>query len=237
MSGNRIGLFALALAASLGLASSVFAQSLPSVTVTLELGSNVLGVGQMTTATVKALVNDPGPDNGIFTFDTNLIVSNNSVFQVVAGSVVRPDVDHSLDPLVGGDPDGELVNAGNEQRLEGVRGVYSDLGHGVGAAQILYTLQLIGIGEGSAKLNVNAGFDLAEPGHFGFDFTLWNEDGGISNAAVLDVFYPDGATVRVTPANGGSAVPEPHMAMLSLVGLAAAGLCAARRPVRAVAHA
>lgn len=227
---KRVTAFLAAFVASLAIGSSVMAQTQgdPGVIVTIEVENNVLNIGQTTTATVKALVSNPAVEDGIFSFDTDFLVADRSILQVVAGSVVRPDASFGSD--------GSLVNGpGVGQTLEGVAGAYDDVGRGIGSPQILFTLQLMAMGAGSTTVNVGPSTDF-----FGFDFLLYSTDtGGIGEAAFppVPVSYPNGQTIRVNQGGGGSPVPEPQVAMLSLLGLAAAGLYAARRPARAFSRA
>jgi len=173
-----------------------------NVYVTTEAGNTSLFIGQTTTITVVGSVEHPSPLglDGIFTYDLGLFVSDPSVLSVVDASVLRPDIDERF-----GGSEGTQVPHG----LDDVAGGYFELDRGVDASQVLFTVGVRADAVGSSTVTAGPDTDL-----FGVDILL-------AQTPDPQIIYELGPTINVVrrqPPQPGE-IPEPHTAILALVGL------------------
>jgi hypothetical protein len=151
------------------------------------------------TVSVFALVSDAsGANDGLFTYDQQLILTNlltpaDPPAVTILGPAVRPDVEPTL---AGGN--GVVTASG----IKEVAGGYDEMGRGIGAAQLLFQVQIEAVTPGT--VNVVAGPDTVP---YGYDIVLWESMDDVS------VVYAAGPTLTVV-------VPEPA----SMVGVAGSGL-------------
>ncbi len=161
------------------------------ILVTAESTATELDVGQTATITVKGLVQDPASgDDGVFTFDLDLILSNSPVLSVLPGTMSRPDVDD----LSFGGSDGNSESWG----LNAIAGGYWATDCGIGTAKVLFTVDVQADSLGNSNVTVGPDTDI-----MGIDFTL-----GETAAPTIDY---SGASVII------NVVPEP--ATIFLCGL------------------
>lgn len=196
------------------LISACSAARAASVLVTTELtGPAVIEVGQTTSLVVKALVQNPtGPNDGIFTFDLDLIIANILAAQpptVAVDSLVRPGVN---DALFGGS-DGTADPSG----LLAIHGGYLSTDVGIGMPATVLTVQLRGIAVGTST--ITPGPSIVP---YGVDFLLYESPS-------VQVSYARGVSIDVRPGSGGgdpTVVPLPTSAW---AGLALLPLCFFRK--------
>ena len=168
--------------------------SATTIVVTAESDRPILAPGETTTIAVKALVEEPASANdGIFTFDLDMILDDSSVVSIVSDSVSRPGTD---DASFGGS-DGTLVFWG----IDAIAGGYWDLDAGIDTPQTLFTFDVESIAFGNALLTAGPDTDI-----MGDDFVL-NE----STSYGIDY---SGASAAI------SVVPEPTAVALLFSGIA-----------------
>jgi autotransporter-associated beta strand protein len=132
----------IVLAAALILSSFATAGA-ATVQVTTESGALSLYVGDTATITVKGLVQNPASsDDGIFTFDTNLIFGTTGVLSVAPGTVTRPDAEDSLYGGSNGTP--------KPWGLNGIAGGYTPMTYGIGTPKTLFTVNINALAPGSS---------------------------------------------------------------------------------------
>jgi len=158
--------------------------------------SSVL-VGGSTSITVLARIDQPlGPDDGIFTFDLDLLLNKlGGTGQVLSVTdITRPNVNDTLIPGSNGTP--------GQNGVAAIHGGYLDQTRGVGQPTELFTVTLKGLGEGSAQITPGPAVDP-----FGFDFVLYLTPSGNTT-----VTYDSGVRVDVV-------VPEPAACAIASLGV------------------
>lgn len=201
-------------------ALAVTARAIPTATVTVDATRTELRLGQgplnRATITVRALVEDAaGADDGIFTFDMALVLSDPSVARFVPASVERPGV-HSL---LGGS-DGIPTPHG----LDRIAGGFLRTDAGLLGPEVLFTADLIGLAPGTTTVAVGPDTDV-----YGVDLLLYASP---AVDGVYDPSDPNDPTTRVLTIHVTGAqvvIPEPSGALLVAGALAAAGLAIGRR--------
>lgn len=165
-------------------------QAAPIVQVTTDITGNLnsIQVGQTATINVRAFIQSPAsPNDGLFTFDLDLITANvipaqPSVLSIQ--SITRPGVDD----LTFGGSNGTIGPSG----VSAIYGGYPIDTNGIGSPFLLFSVVVQGIAVGA---------DSITPGPsvtpFGFDFTLYQ------SGAPVGVTYDNGVLLSVTSANGG----------------------------------
>ena len=146
-----------------------------AVEVTLGADDFYLHVGETTTISVTGRIQWPaGEDDGIGTFNVDLILNDTSVLSIVPGSVSRPDT------YAGSD--GSPMPFG----LDAVTGAYFARSYGVYGPRTLFTVDVQALASGSCLVAVGPDYT------WGADFVLW-ESGSIPG------FYSAGSTIHVVP--------------------------------------
>ena len=172
-------------------------------------GAGPIEVGQPIAVNVLARVNQPAsPNDGVFTFDQDLIINNPGVLQLQ--SVQRPGAN---DVPLGGS-NGQVTPAG----LHAVYGGYLDTTQGVGAPVLLFSANLLAAVPGTVTLTPGPAVDP-----YGFDFVLYQSPSPT-------VLYGPGLELTVIPSTVNP-VPLPAGAVPGmLLGLCiVVGRCARRR--------
>lgn len=165
----------------------------PTVVTTLSIDKGSLVVGETAKLTVFGSVTSPAAaDDGIFTFDLNLVLSNPTALSVVPGSVIRPGVDD----LLWGGSNGTAKSWG----LEGVAGGYTETDLGIATPKVLFTVDLKANVSGGSTITVGPGVTV-----MGTDFVL--------NQTTSPSTDYSAATMVVN-------TPEPATALLAIMGLA-----------------
>jgi hypothetical protein len=180
----------LTIGIALILHASVCHGAIVQVNIERASGAGSIEVGQGVTVNVLARVNQAASAaDGLFTYDLDLIIANISgqspILQVQ--SVLRPG---TSDVLLGGS-NGGLTPFG----LHAVYGGYLETSHGVDAAALLFSVNLLAVAPGTVTLTPGPAVDP-----YGFDFVLYQS----SSPTVL---YGPGLTLSVTP--GATTVPLP----------------------------
>lgn len=182
------------------IAAALLAVAIPALSgraaiihVTTDVTNNVNSIeeNQTLTLNVRALVeNALSPNDGIFTFDLDLILTNvllNQPSVLAVQSITRPGVN---DGLFGGS-DGTAMPSG----LNGIYGGYLQDTRGIGSAALLFSVVLKGVGIGSDDITPGPSTDP-----LGFDFVLYQ-----SALTDTSVTYDSGAMIQVVaPGNGGN---------------------------------
>jgi len=172
------------------------------VTIERASGSGPIEVGQSVTVNVLGRVNQPAsPDDGVFTFDQDLIIANSlpgpAVVQPLA--VTRPGAN---DTLLGGS-NGQVTPSG----ILAIYGGYLDTTQGVTAPVLLYSASLQAAAPGTATLTPGPAVDP-----YGFDFVLYQSQSPT-------VLYGPGLELTVVPSTVNT-VPLPAAALPgTLVGV------------------
>ena len=153
-----------------------------TVRVTCEVGDPQLYIGQTTALVVTGEVLNPGgADDGIFTFDIDLILGDTSVLSIVPGTVNRPDVD---DATFGGS-DGTAEAWG----LNALAGGYWELDRGITTPQVLFTATVRADAAGISQLTMGPDTDV-----MGDDFLLNITADPLVDysqaSSVVEVFFP-----------------------------------------------
>ena len=163
-------------------------------------GSGPINVGQGVTVNVFAQVNQPAsPTDGIFTFDQDLIIANLLAGQppvLQVQSVTRPGTSDAL--LLGSN--GTATALG----LHAIYGGYVVTSKGVGAPNLLFSVNLVGQSPGTATVTPGPAVDP-----YGFDFVLYQ-------SSTPTVLYGPGLSLTVT-SDGTSTVPLPPGAVMGIV--------------------
>lgn len=166
------------------------AQAAPIIQVTTDITGSLtsIQVGQTATVNIRAAVQSPAsPNDGIFTFDLDLILANvipaqPSVLSIQ--SITRPGVDD----LTFGGSNGTIGPSG----ISAIHGGYPIDTNGIASPFLLFSVVVQGVAVGA---------DTITPGPsvtpFGFDFTLYQ------SGAPVGVTYDNGVLLSVTAANGG----------------------------------
>lgn len=165
-------------------------QAVPIVHVTTDITGNLssIQVGQTATINVRAQVENPASANdGIFTFDLDLIMANvipaqPSVLSVQ--SVTRTGVD---DSSFGGS-NGTVTPTG----ISAIYGGYPIDTNGIGSPVTLFSVVVMGIAVGSETITPGPSVNP-----YGVDFTLYQ------SGAPVGVTYDNGVLLSVTAVNGG----------------------------------
>lgn len=161
--------------------------------ITTDITGNVSQIeqGQTATINVRAFIeNAAGANDGIFTFDQDLILAdiiNNQPSILAFQSLTRPNVS---DALFGGS-DGTVTPAG----VQSIYGGYFSDTLAIGSPTLLFSVVLKGIDVGTESITPGPSTNP-----YGFDFLLYQ-------SAPVDtaVTYDNGVTLQVTAAgNGGS---------------------------------
>ena len=148
-----------------------------AVTVQVSLAADdlYLLMGETTTISVTGQIQWPaGEDDGIGTFDVDLILNDSCVLSVVPGSVNRPDTYAGSDGLPA--PFG----------LDAVTGAYFARSYGISGPRTLFTADVHALAPGSCLVAVGPDYT------WGADFVLW-ESGSVP------AFYNAGSTIHVVP--------------------------------------
>jgi hypothetical protein len=203
------------------------------VTTDITGGVSQIEQGQTVIVNVRAFIeNAAGPNDGIFTFDEDLILANliNNEPSILAfQSLTRPNVS---DQLFGGS-DGTVTPAG----VQSIYGGYLADTAGIGSPTLLFSVALKGIDVGTESITPGPSTNP-----YGFDFLLYQ-----SAIADTSVTYDNGATLQVIAAgnggsggtggnggnggggSGGTQVPLPSGAMCGVLGALVAWPVARRR--------
>jgi hypothetical protein len=169
------------------------------VSTSIESGGNVVEVGQTRRLLINADITGANSANdGIFTFDLDLIVSNllpgqSSGLQILG--IERPGVS---DALLGGS-DGSASASG----LDAIHGGYLDDTRGVGGSAVLFSVDVLATTPGENSVTPGPSVDP-----YGFDFVLYQSQ-------VPGVVYGPGVLVTVVPSSG--VVPLPAALIPGLV--------------------
>lgn len=133
----------------------------PSVPVYLDIGENVVGVGQTATVSVVADVLDPAsPTDGLFSYDLNVEFSDAGHLAIDPGSIEQPDAEDPRSPGTVG-PTG----------LAACYGVYfHHQTYGIGETKELVRFHVEGLAPGTVTLTVTPDTLI------GADFTLHESD-------------------------------------------------------------
>jgi hypothetical protein len=194
------GLFVVGLA--LFLHASLAPAAVIQVTIERASGAGPVEVGQSVTVNVLGRVNQPAsPNDGIFTFDQDLVIANSlpgpNVVQPL--TVSRPAADDT--PL--GGSNGQVTPAG----IHAIYGGYLDTTQGVNSPVLLFSANLLAAAPGTVTLTPGPAVDP-----YGFDFVLYQSQ----NPTVL---YGSGLELTVVPATVNT-VPLPAAALPgTLVGV------------------
>ncbi len=123
------------------------------VQLTAEADRTELLVDETATITVEALVQTPASgDDGIFTFDLDLILGDSSVLSVVPGTMNRPDAD---DGSFGGS-DGSAESWG----LNAIAGGYWATDYGIGTSKVLFTVDVHADAAGNTSVTLGPDTDI-----------------------------------------------------------------------------
>jgi hypothetical protein len=199
--------------------------------VTTDITGNVSQIeqGQTAIVNVRAFIeNAAGPNDGIFTFDQDLILANivnNQPSILALQSVIRPNVS---DALFDGN-DGTVTPAG----IQSIYGGYFADTLGISSPTLLFSVVLKGIGVGTESITPGPSSDP-----YGFDFLLYQSpvtDTSVTydNGAILQVIKSGTGGPGGSGGNGdGTPLPLPPAAACGLLGALVVWPFARRRIVQ-----